>query len=138
MENLSKRITVELENIQSVLTKIPSSNSLHKFNPLEQVGIAALILSFYNGIENVIKQIVVSKKIAIPSGDRWHKDLLDLSLMHKIISKATYTALAKYLTFRHFFTHSYAYEIDPDRLEVLVKDINKTYNSFTISIKKFI
>lgn len=138
MANLSRRITVELENIQQVLSSIPSKESIYKFNGLELAGIAALILSFYNGIENVLKQILLSKKISIPSGERWHKDLLDLAFKHKIITKTTHTKLARYLIFRHFFTHAYAYNLDPDKLEALVNEIEKVYKSFVRGISNYI
>jgi len=138
MANLSKHITVELENIQRVLEEIPLDKPMDRFNTLELGGIAALILNFYNGIENVLKQILLSKKITIPSGERWHKDLLNLALKHKLVSKANYIALTRYLLFRHFFTHAYAYDLDSDQLGSLVKGIDKIYKSFLKGIKTYI
>ncbi len=112
--------------------------ALYKLSGPEMAGIAALILSFYNGIGNVLKQIILSKRIPIPSGERWHKNFLDLSLKHRIISKTTYAGLARYLTFRHFFTHAYAYSLDPDRLNILVKGIERIYKGFVKGIGSYI
>ena len=76
MANLSDRVNAELENIQQVLDKSPPIDKLNKLSVLELAGVATLLHNFYNGIENVIKQIAQDKKLIIPAGQSWHRDLL--------------------------------------------------------------
>jgi len=71
-EKLSKRIHAELENIDEVLEQIPSYEKLPFLSTLELAGAAALLHNFYNGIENILKQILISENIEIPEGKSSH------------------------------------------------------------------
>ena len=70
-----------------------------------------MLHNFYNGIENILKQIILSKKIEVPGGESWHKELLELALAKEFISKDCTNNLAQYLAFRHFFSHAYALDL---------------------------
>ena len=94
--------------------------------------------NFYNGIENVIKQIVAAKVANIPQGQNWHRDLLDLALKHKVINKTIWNSLKQFLAFRHFFSHAYAFHLEFDRIQPLVKTAPKLFVSFKINIQKFL
>lgn len=121
MASLSDRVSAELENIQQVLKQFPSAERLDTLSGLELAGVATLLHNFYNGIENVIKQIARDKGLHIPQGQSWHRDLLDLALTHKIINQTTGRSLKQYLGFRHFFSHAYAFHLEADRISPLVK-----------------
>ena len=97
---------------------------------------AALIHNFYNGVENVFKQLVVSKGLSIPQGPSWHIDLIEICVANQIISRNTSDMLKEYLGFRHFFSHAYSFDVDEERIapllekikdvhKVLIKDISK-------------
>ena len=137
MAKLADRISAEIDNIQRILERFPKLDKLHKLSALELAGVAALLHNFYNGIENILKQIVLHKGLAIPKGQSWHRDLLDLALFHKIISQSTGKSLMQYLAFRHFFSHGYALDIDPERIRPLVQSIHKILKSFLRNIKRF-
>lgn len=55
MDNLSKKISVELENIDEILKGIPQRSKLPFLSALELAGTAALLHNFYNAIENILK-----------------------------------------------------------------------------------
>jgi len=68
MDSLSKRIKAELENLDETLDEMPPSSKLPYLSPLEHAGTATMVHNFYNGLENILKQIFSSQKISIPEG----------------------------------------------------------------------
>lgn len=138
MGELSQRIQAELENIDEIFIEIPSYQELPKLSTLELAGVAALLHNFYNGIENILKQIILWQKLEVPSGESWHKDLLELAVRKELLSKDCKNRLAQYLAFRHFFSHAYALDLYPNKMEPLVKDSEKVYKIFKEDIDKFL
>ena len=130
MAELIERIAAELENIDGVLALVPSAGSLPELSELELAGVAALVHSFYNGVENIVKQVLQSRGIALPAGDSWHKELIELAAESEVISGETSYSIREYLAFRHFFTHAYAFDIDPQRMEPLVANLTLSEKGF--------
>jgi hypothetical protein len=75
MADLHEKINAEIENIEKILFEVRKGGDLLKATTIELAGFGALMHNFYNSIENVIKQILMYKEIAIPSGSFWHRDL---------------------------------------------------------------
>ncbi|MCF8354998.1 MAG: hypothetical protein K9H48_11140 [Melioribacteraceae bacterium] len=138
MGELSQRIKAELENIDEIFNEMPSYLKLPNLSTLELAGVAALLHNFYNGIENILKQIILSHKLEITVGESWHKELLELAFSQDFISKDCKNSLAQYLAFRHFFSHAYALDLYPDRMEPLVKNSKEVYEIFKKDIDKFL
>ena len=136
MDKLSQKINAELENIDEVFKEIPSHQKLPYLSTLELAGVAALLHSFYNGIENILKQILSAYNIAIPEGKSWHKELLEISVKSEIISEECKNSLWQYLAFRHFFSHAYAFDLYSEKMEPLVEDSEKIYSIFKKEISK--
>lgn len=136
MEKLADRIEAEIENINKTLEKLPNHKKLHYLSVLELAGVAALLHNYYNGIENILKQILSYEKVTIPSGSSWHKDLLNLAEDNNIISSETKNNLIDYLAFRHFFSHSYALDLYHTKMKPLVQNIHAKYKKFQIEIDK--
>ncbi len=70
-----------------------------------------MLHSFYGGVENIFKRTTLQLGDPLPSGDAWHKDLLDAmtkptALRAALLSPALKQRLKGYLEFRHFFRHS--------------------------------
>ena len=138
MDKLSQKLNAELENIDEVFNEIPSHTKLPYLSTLELAGVAALLHNFYNGIENILKQILLSKDIIIPKGKSWHKELLEISVTNKIISEENKNSLGQYLAFRHFFNHAYAYDLYADKMEPLVENSQEVYSNFKQEISKYL
>lgn len=111
-------------------------DSLNRLSQLELAGVAALIHSFYNGVENVLKQLVIAKGINIPQGPSWHIELIEIAVANRFISHNTSDMLKEYLGFRHFFSHAYSFDVDGDRIAPLLERIRNVYKSFHADIAK--
>ncbi len=138
MANLKEKIEAEYENIDKLITELPPADRLSFLEFLQLAGVAALLHNFYNGIENIIKLILKDKNIPLPEGGSWHKELLNLAKTNRIISETTLMLLGEYLAFRHFFSHAYALDLYADKLEPLVENINKVYQTFKKEISAFL
>ena len=138
MADLAEKIRAELENIDEVIEEIPSHFDLPKLSNLELAGAAALLHNFYNGIENILKQIIISKNIPLTESRTWHRELLEKAVSNKIISEECKNNLGQFLAFRHFFSHAYAFDLDPDKMESLVESIQNVYSLFKKDIQNFL
>jgi len=136
MAELHEYIEAELENIERVVSELPDCDSLSKLSSLELAGAGALIHNFYNGIENILKQVIVSHGKELPGGSSWHRDIVNTATSYNIISQSTADELRRYLAFRHFFSHGYSFDLDREQIVPLVKDIPKTLDLFRSDISK--
>ena len=120
MADIRYRVQAELENIDKIIRDMPVTTTLSSLSTLELAGVGALLNSFYNGLENIIKQIILSRKLPLPTGETWHKDLVEIACTESIISESTKDGFKEYLAFRHFFSHGYTFDLDPARIDPLV------------------
>ncbi len=137
MPDYRLRIEAEYEAIENTLSALPD-RPLLTLSQLEIAGVAALLHNFYNGIENIVKQVFQQKSYPIPQGESWHRDLLLAAAEKNIISDVLLNTLKPYLAFRHYFSHAYALELFPERMEPLVKDAVALFNEFKQQIDKMI
>jgi len=126
MPDYRLRVEAEYEAIESALSALPD-RPLSTLSRLELAGVAALLHNFYNGIENVLKQVFQAKALPIPQGESWHRDLLIAAAEKGILSNQLLDDLKRYLAFRHFFGHGYALNLTPERMEPLVGDAESIF-----------
>ncbi|MEW5693174.1 MAG: hypothetical protein AB1765_07750 [Candidatus Hydrogenedentota bacterium] len=138
MVSLREKVNVEMENIFIVLEELKKNKDKPDKTVVELAGIGAFLHNVYNGVENILKQILSFQGISIPNSDSWHQDLLIEATEKGIISETTKKQLAKYLAFRHFFIHSYGFLLDEEELRLLADNVFGVYSSFKKEIDDFI
>jgi len=135
MADYREHIEAEFEYIKKTISSLPTNIPLHEISELELAGTAALLHNFYNGIENIVKQVFYAKNIQLPQGESWHRDLLIMATNENIISESLSVELKRFLAFRHFFSHAYALDLHPDKIEPLVSDSFQIYETFRKEIQ---
>jgi uncharacterized protein YutE (UPF0331/DUF86 family) len=139
----------EIENEIDLIDELLSSHNIllekTKSAPLNRIEIsatAAVLHSFYNGIENIFLRIANRLDNQIPTSEFWHKELLE-QMKEKyrerepVISNELCEKLKLYLGFRHFFRHAYAFQFNWEKLKELVMELTDTYNLFKEEIGRF-
>ena len=137
MTPIRDRIEAETESIERVLSVLLEGGmeKTESLSLLELAGIGALLHDFYNGVENILKQMVREEGVSVPDGPAWHRDLVATAGSLGIISESTANLLKPYLAFRHFFVHGYSLELDPKRVAPLMCEARTTFEVFRKEIE---
>lgn len=139
-QQIKEYCDAEFENIDAVLIELFSvvKNKKSKYTIAELAAIATFIHNFYNGVENILKRILIFRKVEMIETPTWHKDLLKKSSDIGIISTDLYNTLSYYLSFRHFFIHAYSFTLRWEELNPLVDDLKYVLESFKSEIYRYI
>jgi len=107
MASLRECIEAEYEAIEKTLTTLPQK-PLSQLSKLELSGVAILLNNFYNGVENILKQIFKKHSIKLPEGPAWHQGLISSAVNENVISSDLANKISEYMSFRHVVAHGYA------------------------------
>ena len=110
---------------------------------IEMSAAALLLHSFYNGIENLLLQILKNYNEDLPKGNKWHIELFDKAFIlnenrKQIFRIELQESLEEYLKFRHFIRHSYGFQIEWTRMEGLINNIRTIWQTIKEDINSFI
>ena len=137
MADITRQVAAEKENVEKALGNLRDAMGRREKSVVELAAIATFIHNIYNGIENILKQVLKAKGTEIPKSDTWHKDLLNLSVSLGIIPEKLSDDLYEYLTFRHFFVHAYGFMLEEAHLENLANNITRVWLQFLSVINKY-
>jgi hypothetical protein len=110
---------------------------------VEITAVAAVLHSFYNGLEKIFLSIAKGIDRNVPTGAQWHRDLLTkmteaTSNRGPVLTVDTARRLANYLGFRHFYRHSYSFFLEWDELEGLVTPSAKVWGQVKDDLQLFL
>lgn len=140
-----KRVNLEfallhelLDTYRPLLEKVRSAEPDHT----EMAALAAVLHSFYTGIENIFKRIAVEIDDSLPSGQSSHAMLLgQMALPYgarsAVISDDLRLRLRYYLDFRHMFRHAYATAMKWRRMSDLVFGCEETLDRLESELQAF-
>ncbi|HSS48399.1 MAG TPA: hypothetical protein VLX28_05590 [Thermoanaerobaculia bacterium] len=111
-------------------------------SPIELSALAALLHSYYTGIENLFRRVAIEVDGGTIHGDAWHRRLLhqmteDNENRPPVISLDLLDRLQPYLQFRHCFRHSYSFLLRWDKLEPLILQCEETFTALRGEIATF-
>jgi hypothetical protein len=129
MVDYSRKVSAELEQIEQTIAKLPAS-PLSELNELELSGVGGILQSFYNGIENILKQTYITHNKTIPSDSQWHQQIVRQAVQYGFISDKTMELLIPYLTFRHLYRNAYVLDLRADRMQILIDEIDVVFKQF--------
>ena len=136
MADLTRKVQAEKEYITVALSNLKDVMAKNNKSIVELAAAATFLHNIYNGIENILKQILNAKKVEIPQSRTWHKELLDISVSEGVIPQGLCDELYEYLTFRHFFVHSYGFMLEEPHLQTLSENIPNVWSQFLTAIEK--
>jgi uncharacterized protein YutE (UPF0331/DUF86 family) len=135
MAELTPEILAEKENVEQALNNLSETMKRPKKSVIELAAAGTFLHNFYSGIENIMKQVLSVKGIKIEKSTNWHKDLLNKATEKRIISSELSEELYEYLTFRHFFVHSYGFKLEEKYLHELADKAQQIGERFFSEIK---
>lgn len=152
-KRLTQRINDELEKINETLERIQRGLESIDVLPVQarefiENTIATDIADIYRGIENIFLRIAREVDMHVPTGSRWHKNLLAQMKELRperppVISEDTFLQLEDLLDFRHKVNNIYGRQIVYEKTEVHAKSIDELFatvsqefNAFTDSLAK--
>lgn len=109
---------------------------------IELSALAAMLHSFYTGIENIFKRVALEIDGDIPSGYASHSDLLTAmarptTSRPPVISEDLRLRLSAYLSFRHVFRHAYSFQLEWDKMRGLVLESQATWQQLQTELGRF-
>lgn len=145
-DRLRKQAAVELEQLRRLIeTHRPllARCATYRPDPIQLSALAALLHAFYSGIENVLKRVAAEVDGRTPSGESWHRELLEAMTVSTgrrpaVISGGLRDSLSEYLQFRHFFRHAYTFELRWDKMRSLVLGCEATLVRLEDELDKFL
>ncbi len=122
------QVTFEIGQIEKLLAAyadLLTRGRSHSTDLVATTAVASVLHSFYSGLENIFLAIAKQLDQQTPTGGAWHRELLKQMTFtterrRAVISAETEQQLSAYLSFRHFYRHSYSFVLDWSELEKLV------------------
>jgi len=138
MVDFARTIEAEKENVEKALDNLTLVMERQDKSIIELAAIATFLHNVYNGIENILKQILKSENTKIFKTATWHKDILKISISKGIIPEELSDELFEYLSFRHFFVHGYSFMLKEEQLINLANGIKDVWENFIKSVEDYI
>jgi hypothetical protein len=127
----------QIHQAQTEITKNPALSSLL------YESLALKLHNFYTGCERIFQIIASELNGGLSSSYDWHRRLLirmanPQAERPAVLTPETAKRLEEYLAFRHVVRNIYGFELDPRRLDNLLKNYDQTWSAFQQDIQQFL
>jgi hypothetical protein len=143
--DLKDQIAVEEAQLQRLLAlhqPLLEKSRTQAPDPIELSALAALLHSFYTGVENLFRRIAIEIDGGISKGESWHRRLL-LQMAESrenrppVVSPGLLDRLQPYLQFRHVFRSSYSFQLQWGKMQPLALHCEETFATLRDEISAF-
>lgn len=139
------QVETELEQLHHLLrtySVLINHSKVKEPDQVELLALAALLNSFYTGLENLFKRIVKEIDKNTLQSISWHRDLLDqVSKAYKsrpsVITESTKIILLEYLSFRHVFRQAYSFQIQWEKMKMLIYEMENVLEQIENELNRF-
>lgn len=105
--------------------------------------LGSVLHSFYNGLENIFEIIAKNIDGIVPNGNKSHQELLhqmasENSKRNEILNEKLYLKLREYATFRHFYRHAYSFQLNWEKMNPLIDNLQTVWNEVKLNLENFI
>jgi hypothetical protein len=132
----AKDILQEKRHIDETMRLLLKTLARKRMTTNDRMAVSVMLHNIYMGIENILRRILLSKKIKIDKTSTWHKDMLGKSAEAGIVSEELRGILYKYLQFRHLHMHGYGHMLEWDDMKSLADNANETVERFFSELRK--
>mgnify|MGYP000367844249 FL=1 len=128
-------LTEELQDLEDAMNGEPTGVELR--------AAGSILHDYYTGLEKIFRLIALELDGDLPSGEDWHKRLLDRmageieDLRPPVIDGGLKEQLAEYLRFRHLFRHIYGFELKWTRCKPLVQKLPQIHREIAYALDEF-
>jgi len=146
LATLSAMITRNLEAIERLNEELtPLVTGLDVPTPAfrDVAAIAYVLHNIYGALENVFEQVSRTFENHITDPAQWHRELLTKMFLDipKVRPAVLPPSLRGFLNdlrgFRHIFRHAYEFELDAEKLKLLVRDWNESRTPLLLALSSF-
>lgn len=130
-----------LDNMRKLLIEAEEIGQKEASNVSIRTG-GSILHDFYTGAEKIFEMIANTIDKRVPSGMRWHAELLNQMTLNipglrpPIISKETAKMLDEYLRFRHLFRKIYGFDLEWANIKNLLKQMPAVYKALESDLNK--
>lgn len=130
------------EQVKEFAGNLPA-NEVSSKNP-NIYAVALSLQHFYTSLETAFKRVVKELDGGVPTGDDWHKQLLDQVILDiedvrpALISAEIKDKLDRLRRFRHIVRHGYEYELDWLQIKPIVETLDEIVPQLKKDFQEFI
>ena len=108
-----------------------------------EIEIARYLYDFYKQLENIFARIAREIDQELPTGEEWHKILLQkmgehTSTRNAVLTQETCSELQTLLGFRHVFLYVYGDELDYEEMLINANRVNEVFPNISNELQAFI
>lgn len=142
---LISEIKSERERLQDLVEELEELKSRIEGQPngVELRAAGSILHDYYTGLEKIFRLIALEVDENLPSGEEWHKRLLNRVAMDiddlrpPVIEEELQEQLGEYLRFRHLFRHIYGFELKWERCKPLVRKLPEVHQKINTKLDAF-
>lgn len=147
IRELARDIETELARLEKLTKGMENVRQERESYPelMEELSesLALKLHNFYTGCERIFQLIASELNGGTPSGYDWHRRLLERMTLPReemppVLQQETAKSLREYLGFRHVVRNIYGFELDLERLEILLVKYGEVWQQVRGDLKVFV